>query len=130
MAAKILVVEDNSANLELMCYLLKAHGYETVEARDGQAGIETAMGERPDLVVCDLQLPVVDGFTVVRRIRERPELSAVPVLAVTAFAMVGDREKVMGAGFDGYIAKPIAPESFADQVAAFLPASLRSELAS
>lgn len=120
MPAHILVIEDNPANLELMTYLLEAHGFGTRTAIDGEAGLEAAAQETPGLIICDLQLPGVSGYEVVQRLKADPILRGVPVVAVTAFAMVDDRQKAIGAGFDGYIPKPIDPEKFVPQVRAFL----------
>jgi two-component system cell cycle response regulator len=124
--ARVLVIEDNSANLELMVYLLRAFGHVPIAARDGQAGLEAAQIDRPDLILCDLQMPVMDGFAVARALKRDPALRPLPLVAVTAFAMVGDREKVLAAGFDGYIPKPIVPELFVQQAEAFLAAAPRS----
>jgi two-component system, cell cycle response regulator len=119
--ARILVIEDNPTNLELMTYLLKAFGHETVSAGDGQAGVEAALQAPPDLILCDLALPVLDGFGVARRLKSDGSLAAIPLIAVTASAMVGDRDKVLATGFDGYITKPISPESFVSEVESYLP---------
>src|SRR5438445_117978 len=108
MAARILVVEDNPANLELMTYLLKAFGHSPTVAHDGVDGLEAAQREQPDLILLDVQMPRMDGYEVARRLKRDPVLRAVPVVAVTALAMVGDRDRVLASGFDGYIAKPIA----------------------
>jgi two-component system cell cycle response regulator len=124
--ARILVVEDNEANLYLMTYLLESFGHDTVVARDGAAGVAIASSTPVDLVICDIQLPKIGGHDVARAIRRLPALAHVPLVAVTALAMVGDQERVLAAGFDGYIAKPIAPEAFVGQVNAFLPPPLRS----
>jgi two-component system, cell cycle response regulator len=121
MKARILVIEDNAANMELMTYLLKAFGHTTLKAHDGKEGLEVARRERPDLVICDLQLPVMNGYEVAKELKADPELHDVPVLAVTAFAMVDDRRKALAAGFDGYFSKPIDPETFVPQVQMFLP---------
>jgi CheY-like chemotaxis protein len=121
--ARILVVEDNPANLALMDYLLRAFGYSVVVAKDGDQGVEIADTERPDLILMDLQLPTISGFEAAKRIRAND--GAMPIVAVTAFAMVGDRERVLGEGFNGYISKPINPETFVTQIEAFLPPSLR-----
>jgi two-component system, cell cycle response regulator len=118
--ARILIVEDNPANLELMRYLLQAFGHVVFAATDGEQGEASARHQTPDLVLCDLQLPGIDGFEVARRLKGNPELSSIPLLAVTAFAMVGDREKILAVGFDGYIPKPIDPETFVGQVEQFL----------
>jgi len=117
---RILVIEDNQANLELMVYLLSAFGYDVLTALDGAEGLEKATCDLPELIVCDIQMPVIDGYEVVRRLKNDPDLSHIPVIAVTAFAMVGDRQKVMAAGFDDYCTKPIDPEEFLKQIAAFL----------
>ncbi len=124
MAASILVIEDHPANLELMSYLLTSFGYTVRTAEDGQIGLDAARTEKPDLIICDIQIPVLDGMTVARELKRSPRLSDVPLLAVTAYAMVGDRDRLLAAGFDGYISKPIAPESFVSQVEAYLPAQL------
>jgi CheY-like chemotaxis protein len=121
--ARILVVEDNPANLALMDYLLRAFGYTVFVAKDGDEGVEIADTERPDLILMDLQLPTITGFEAAKRIRANA--GAMPIVAVTAFAMVGDRERVLGEGFHGYISKPINPETFVAQIEAFLPPLLR-----
>jgi two-component system cell cycle response regulator len=116
---KILIIEDNPANLELMTYLLRAFGHSVVSARDGAEGLELARREILDVIVCDIHLPNVDGYEVAHRLKLHPVLSRIPLVAVTAMAMVGDRDKVLAAGFDGYIDKPITPEIFVTQVEAF-----------
>ena len=120
MSARVLVIEDNPANLELMTYLLRAYKYETLSAVDGEEGLAAAQRERPQVVICDIQLPRMDGFEVVRRLKADEATRGIPVVAVTAFAMVGDRDRVLGAGFDGYIGKPIVPETFVSHVEQFL----------
>ena len=126
MAARILVIEDNPANLDLMTYLLTAFGHAALTAPDGEAGLARARSETPDLVVCDIQLSRTDGYAVARQMKRDAALQAIPLVAVTALAMVGDRDKVLAAGFDGYIPKPIDPETFVGRVEAFLPSPLRS----
>src|SRR5919109_568893 len=116
MAARILVIEDNPTNLDLMTYLLASFGHTPLTANDGEAGLEAAQRELPDLIICDVQLPGVDGYEVARWLKSHPRLQTIPLVAVTALAMVGDRDKVLGAGFDGYIAKPIDPQTFVGQV--------------
>ena len=116
---RILVIEDNPQNLELMTYLLQAFGYITLTAGDGAEGIETVRREMLDLIICDVHLPKVNGYEVARELKRDPMLRRIPLVAVTALAMVGDRDKVLAAGFDGYIDKPIAPELFVKQVEAF-----------
>ena len=126
--ARILVIEDNPENLELMTYLLRAFGHEAMTAESGKPGVDIARLERPDLIACDVQLPDMDGYEVVRRLKAIPELSNVPVVAVTALAMSGDREKGLAHGFDGYISKPIDPERFVALLEAFLPESKRGRV--
>jgi two-component system cell cycle response regulator len=126
MSARILVIEDNPTNLELMVYLFKAHGYAPLTASDGREGLEIAADQIPDLIVCDLEMPRVDGYQVGRQLKTNPRLRRIPLVAVTAYAMTGNRDEVLAAGFDGYIPKPIAPETFVKQVEAFLPSELRS----
>lgn len=126
MSARILIIEDNPANMELMVYLLKAFGHAPLFAHDGMEGIEAARRDLPDLIICDVNLPKMDGYGVVRNLKSHPALRAIPVIAVTALAMVGDREKLLDAGFDGYIGKPIEPETFVGQVEKFMRDDLRS----
>jgi two-component system cell cycle response regulator len=120
MGFRILVIEDNADNLELMTYLLKAFGHTTLVAADGISGLDLARCESPDLILCDIQMPGMSGYQVVRELQNDPTLAQIPRVAVTALAMVGDREKVLAAGFEGYIAKPIVPEDFVPLVEKFL----------
>ncbi|MES3022133.1 MAG: EAL domain-containing protein [Pseudomonadota bacterium] len=122
MTARILIIEDNATNMELMVYLLTAFGYTPEMASDGESGLERARATLPDLVVCDVHLPKLDGYGVVAALKADPRLAHVPVLAVTALAMLGDREKLLEAGFDGYLAKPLEPDTFVATLEAFLPA--------
>jgi CheY-like chemotaxis protein len=126
MAAHILLIEDNEINLSLMTYLLQAAGYEALEARDGEEGLRAAMAEVPDLILCDVQMPKLNGYELAARMKASDDLKRIPLVAVTAFAMVGDREKTAAAGFDAYLSKPINPETFVQQVEKLLPAELRS----
>jgi CheY-like chemotaxis protein len=128
MNVRVLVVEDNPANLSLMEYLLRAFGYTVLTATDGAEGIELARREIPDVILMDLQMPKLTGFEAASRLKADPVLSSVPIVAVTAFAMVGDRDKILAHGFNGYIAKPIAPETFGDQVQAFVPTGRTNRL--
>ncbi len=121
MSARILIIEDNPTNMELMVYLLRAFGYTPLTAADGEAGVAAARQEAPDLIICDVHLPKLDGYGVVAALKGDPALRAIPTLAVTALAMVGDREKLLAAGFDGYIGKPIEPDTFVSQIESFLP---------
>jgi CheY-like chemotaxis protein len=107
MGHRILVVEDNPQNRLLVKVVLEFHGYEIIEAEDGQVGIEMAKKYKPDLIFMDLQMPVMDGFTAGKIIRGDPDTKNIKMIAVTSFAMLGDKERVMEAGFDHYISKPI-----------------------
>lgn len=120
MPARIVVIEDNRANLDLMTYLLGAFGYPTIAAADGEEGLALVRKECPDLVVCDVQLPKMDGDEVTRALKRDKDFQTIPVIAVTALAMVGDRDRILSAGFDGYIAKPIDPTTFVKQIERFL----------
>ena len=120
MSTRILVIEDNETNLELITYLLRASGYTLSTARDGNEGLDAAGRERPDFIICDVHMPQMDGYQVVSRLKADPALRHIPVVAVTALAMVGDRQRVLAAGFDGYLAKPITPERFVAQVESLL----------
>ena len=124
--ASILVVEDNPTNLELMVYLLNAFGYSPREACDGVECLEAVERERPDLILLDVHLPRMDGYETVCKIRSDPRLRSIPVLAVTALAMVGDKEKLLAAGSDGYLSKPIDPENFVSQMERFLGADFEA----
>lgn len=127
--ARILMVEDTPHNLELMTYLLEASGHTVIPAMTGERGLELARLERPDLIVLDVQLPDIDGYQVLARLRADKDVAVPPVVAVTAYAMVGDRDTALAAGFDGYLSKPIDPVSFARDIGARLPASLRGHAA-
>jgi len=107
MAQRILVVEDNPQNRMLLKDLLEFHGFEILEAANGEEGIAAARKEMPDLILMDLQMPVLDGFAAGKILKEDPATKHIKIIAVTSFAMVGDRERVMEAGFDDYISKPI-----------------------
>ncbi|HLN02744.1 MAG TPA: response regulator [Bryobacteraceae bacterium] len=120
MPVRVLIIEDHADNLELMNYLLKAFGYATVTAADGLAGMELARNQDLGLILCDIQLPGIDGFEVARRLKQDERLRSIPLVAITALAMVGDRERALAVGFDGYLAKPIDPETFVASVEAFL----------
>lgn len=124
--ARILIVEDNAANRELMSYLLTAFGHRVFAAETAHDGIDLGGRLAPDLIVCDVQLADIDGFELARRFREEPITATVPLIAVTALAMSGDRERILAAGFDGYLTKPIDPEAFVRQLEAFLPPELHT----
>lgn len=116
----ILLIEDNEQNRYLVTYLLSARGWKVVPAEDGPEGLRLAAEAQPALILLDIQLPGMDGYAVARALRETPELDAIPVIAVTSYAMPGDRENCMAAGCDGYLEKPIDPQTFAAQVEKFL----------
>lgn len=113
---RILVVEDNDTNMYLITFILKKNGYEVIEARSGEEGIELAIREKPDLIIMDIQLPKMDGLETTRRIRKSEADGTIPIVALTSYAMTGDREKAMQAGCTGYIEKPIDPETFMGEV--------------
>jgi two-component system cell cycle response regulator len=116
----ILVIEDNPASRDLMEYLLTAFGHSVVVATTGELGIELAATKIPDLILCDIQLPGIDGYEVCKRLKSDIAAKDIPLIAVTAYAMVGDRERLLQAGFNGYISKPINPESFFSQLQPYL----------
>lgn len=120
MNKKILYIEDNDQNLYLVTYILEKNGYVVVGARDGQQGIAAASRELPALILLDIQLPGMDGYMVAGKLRERRELAGIPIVAVTSYAMVGDRERALEAGCTGYIEKPINPETFLTQIERYL----------
>ena len=121
MRARILLIEDNAQNRYLAGFLLGRSGHEVIEAETGPQGLELAEKLRPDLILLDIQLPGMDGHAVARALKGDPKLKAIPVVAVTSYAMVGDREKCIEAGAEGYIEKPINPDSFVAEVERFLP---------
>jgi two-component system cell cycle response regulator DivK len=117
---KILYIEDNPENRLLVRRILQAEGYTVVEAADGPSGLEAAASSPPDLILLDINLPEMDGYELVRRLRQIPGLAATPIIALTAYALKGDRERILYAGCDGYIQKPIDVDSLPVQVASFL----------
>jgi len=129
MPARILVIEDNPTNLDLMTYLLRAFGHEALTAQDGLSGLTIARTAHPDLIICDIQLPGLGGHQVAVELKQDPQTNQIPIVAVTAYAMVGDRDQLLASGFDGYLSKPIEPESFVDHVQRYLPENKRRSLA-
>jgi len=117
---KILVIEDNEQNLYLVSFILKENGYQVIAALDGLEGINRAKEEKPDLILVDIRLPVMDGYEVTRQLKALPEFKNIPIIALTAYAMKGDEEKFLEAGCDGYIPKPIIPEEFIQLVENYL----------
>ncbi len=121
MKKTILLIEDNAQNSYLTTFLLESKGYSVMTAADGPSGIELAKRSSPDLILLDIQLPMMDGYAVATALRTLESMQGVPIVAVTSYAMVGDREKCLAAGCNGYIEKPINPETFANEVSSFLP---------
>jgi CheY-like chemotaxis protein len=113
---KVLVAEDNAVNRELLRELLEARGYTVLEACDGHEALRMIEKTHPDILLLDIGMPVLDGFAVIRKIRENPGLATLPVLAVTAYAMQGDRENVLKSGFDGYLSKPVNARTLAGEL--------------
>jgi two-component system cell cycle response regulator DivK len=119
----ILLIEDNEQNRYLATFLLEKAGYSVVPAADGQLGIELAARILPQLILLDIQLPTMDGHAVAQALRRNPLLERIPIVAVTSYAMAGDREKALASGCTGYLEKPIDPETFAAAVEHFLKAT-------
>ena len=120
MAKTILIVEDNELNMKLFNDLLQAHGYDTVQTKDGKDAMELARSHRPDLIVMDIQMPEISGLEIARALKADARLMHIPIIAVTACAMKGDEEKIRQGGCEGYIAKPISVPHFLQTVARFL----------
>lgn len=120
MSARILLIEDNPQNRYLATFLLERRGHELFQAESGPQGLAMAASVCPDLILLDIQLPGMDGHAVARALKSDPQLRPIPIVAVTSYAMVGDREKSLSAGAEGYIEKPINPETFVAEVERFL----------
>jgi len=120
MTKTVLVVEDNELNMKLFHDLLEAHGYNIVQTRNGLEAIDLARTHRPDLILMDIQLPEVSGLEVTRRIKDDDDLRTIPVIAVTAFAMKGDEERIRQGGCEAYLSKPISVAKFIETVKAYL----------
>ncbi|MBN1424072.1 response regulator [Candidatus Fermentibacteria bacterium] len=121
MKGTILLIEDNEQNRYLATFLLEHHGFTVLQARNGPEGIARAAEVRPDLIILDIQLPQMDGYDVARTLRQNPDLLRIPIVAVTSYAMPGDREKTLAAGCTGYIEKPINPATFVAEIRGHLP---------
>ncbi|MBW1675677.1 MAG: response regulator [Deltaproteobacteria bacterium] len=117
---KILIVDDNQDSRELVAKVLKTRGYQTIEAVDGEEALEKAVAERPDLILMDRSLPKIDGYEVTRRLKSQQEFKDIPIVALTAHAMRGDREKALEAGCEGYISKPINVRELPELVTSYL----------
>lgn len=113
---KVLIAEDNAVNRELLRELLEARGYSVLEACDGQEALRLIDETQPDILLLDIGMPVLDGFAVIRKIRENSHRIQLPVVAVTAYAMQGDRERILKSGFDGYLSKPVNPASLTEEL--------------
>ncbi len=128
MSSKILVVEDNDDSRELAVKVLKNKGYQTVEAIDGEDAVAKAIAESPALILLDISIPKMDGYAVAKKLKSLEEFREIPIVALTAHAMKGDREKVIAAGFEGYISKPINVREFPEQVRSYLKGKWESIL--
>ncbi len=117
---KVLVVEDNRDNLRLISYALRRHGYEVISADTGIRGVEMALTEHPDFIIMDINLPGIDGLEATRRIRKSGANGAIPIIAITSYAMAGDMDLVLAAGCNGYFEKPIDPLTIMDKIHALL----------
>lgn len=113
---RVLVIEDNEDNMKLITFILGKHGYRTIEARSGAQGIRMALDEKPDFILLDIQLPDMDGLDVLRTIRDSEADGQIPIIAITSYAMSGDRERLLQAGCNGYIEKPIDPETIVGEI--------------
>ena len=113
---KVLIAEDNAVNRELLRELLEIRGYAVMEACNGEEALDQIAKIQPDILLLDLSMPVLDGFGTIERIRKNPSFRSLPVLAVTAYAMQGDREKILTSGFDGYLSKPINPTALQQEL--------------
>lgn len=120
---KILVVEDNQANLELFLDILSMSGYDYIASTNGEDAIQKAISEKPDLILLDIQLPELDGVEVVKRLRDNPKTKGLIIIALTAHAMIGDRDYYLSKGFDGYMSKPIKVKNFLSEIKDYLKES-------
>jgi len=120
---RILVIEDNETNMYLIGFILRKNGHEVIRARSGEEGVELALKERPDLIIMDIQLPGIDGLETTKRIRKSRTDGTIPIIALTSYAMTGDREKALKAGCTGYIEKPINPDTFIGEIEKFFKIS-------
>ncbi len=123
MKARVLLIEDNPHNRYLLTFILESHGYAVLQAATGPEGIALAQAKQPDLILLDIQLPEMDGYTVARALRSDNELNDVPIVAVTSYAMTGDSERILDAGCVSHIEKPINPETFIQEIEQYLPST-------
>lgn len=127
MKPTILIIEDNDNNLYLITFILEQKGYRVEQARSGREGIEKARQVMPSLILLDIQLPAMDGYDVARELRQNHGMEDVPIVAVTSYAMTGDRERIIGAGCSDYIEKPINPDTFLSQIERYLPVQSKED---
>lgn len=118
---RLLIIEDNPQNFYMMRFLLEKNGFSVIGAENGPEGVEKALTHNPDAILLDIQLPEMDGYAVAEALKTHPELDKSPIIAVTSYAMVGDRERILAAGATGYIEKPIDPDTFVAEISQFLP---------
>jgi two-component system cell cycle response regulator DivK len=116
----LLIIEDNEQNYYMMRFLLEKNGFTVIGAETGREGIDMALRHKPDAILLDIQLPEMDGYAVATEIRKNAEILEIPIIAVTSYAMMGDRERVLAAGANGYIEKPINPETFVGEIKGYL----------
>ena len=122
MTKRILVVEDQEDNRQILRDLLGSVGYDLIEAGDGEAGVAAATAQHPDLILMDIQLPLMDGYEATRRIKANPELKGIPIIVVTSYALSGDEAKARAAGCDAYVTKPYSPRQLLAKIKELLPA--------
>lgn len=120
MDTKLLIIEDNQQNMYMMRFLLEKNGFTVLGAENGRLGIEMALEYRPSAILLDIQLPEMDGYAVAAELKKHRELQHIPIIAVTSYAMVGDRDRILAAGATGYIEKPIDPATFVDEIRGYL----------
>ncbi len=120
MSDRLLIIEDNAQNSYMMRFLLEKNGFEVVGAENGREGIIAALRHKPQAILLDIQLPEMDGYAVAAELKKHPEIADIPIIAVTSYAMVGDRERILAAGATGYIEKPIDPETFVEEIRGYL----------
>lgn len=123
----LLIIEDNEQNFYMMRFLLEKNGFKIIGAEDGRKGIEMALNSRPLAILLDIQLPEMNGYAVAAELKKHDELDGVPIIAVTSYAMVGDREQILAAGANGYIEKPIDPATFVSEIIQYLPKAWRNK---
>lgn len=120
MSETLLIIEDNEQNYYMMRFLLEKNGFQVIGAETGREGIDKALQYRPQAILLDIQLPEMDGYAVAAELKKHPEMEYVPIIAVTSYAMMGDKERILSAGATGYIEKPINPETFVKEIRGYL----------